>query len=156
MNKECLEIIKAFTPAFLGLIGLVITYVFSSANKKINHQKMEKELFKEFNERYNDLNEDLQSITSETKFEELNTLTSKSVEGKTLDLVLIDYFNLCAEEYYWKQRKRIGTKIWNAWHEGMMHYYRFPAIKALWDRERNNSWRSYYLEKDEDFFKLNK
>ncbi len=156
MDKEYIEIIKALTPTILGGIGVVITLIYSAANKKLNHQKMEKELFKEFNERYDTLNEDLRCITSETKFEDLNLLVSKTAEGKTLDLVLIDYFNLCAEEYYWKKRKRIGTEIWNAWHEGMMYYYRFPVVKALWERERSLGWRSYYLEKNEDFFKLKK
>lgn len=154
MKTETLEIVKAFTPAFLGLVGLAITLIFSIANKILNNQKMEKELFKEFNERYNSLNEDLRSIASETKFEDLITLVSKTVEGKTLDLVLIDYFNLCAEEYYWKKRKRIGSEIWNAWHEGMIYYYKFPAVKELWRRECETGWRSYYLNKGEDFFNL--
>ena len=154
MDKEYLEIIKALTPTILGGIGVVITLIYSAANKRLNHQKMEKELFKEFNERYNSLNEDLRSITSDTKFEDLTKLASKTVEGKTLDLVLIDYFNLCAEEYYWKKRKRIGLEIWNAWHDGMMYYYNFPAVKNLWKTECESGWRSYYLNEKEDFFNL--
>lgn len=154
MNKDCLEIVKAFTPSVLGVVGIVITLIYNAANRKLNHQKMEKDLFKEFNERYNSLNEDLRLINSETKFEELNSIFSETTKGKTLKLVLFDYFNLCAEEFYWKKRERISEEIWNAWHEGMMYYYNFPAVKELWRKECESGWRSYYLNKGEDFFNL--
>ncbi|RZL36349.1 MAG: hypothetical protein EOO96_07200 [Pedobacter sp.] len=151
---EILEIVKAFTPAFLGIVGIVITVIYSAANKKLNHQKMEKDLFKEFNERYNDLNEDLKKINKNTSTEQLQTLKSEKDDKKTLELVVIDYFNLCAEEYYWKKRKRISEEIWNAWHDGMMYYYNFPAVKNLWKTECESGWRSYYLDEKEDFFNL--
>ena len=57
--KDILEFIKALSPIILGGIGVYITFKYNSANRKLNHEKMEKELFTEFNKRYDHLNDTL-------------------------------------------------------------------------------------------------
>jgi|SRR5690606_5471279 len=154
MTSDCIEIIRALTPAILGVLGIIITLIYNRANKKLNHHKMEKELFTEFNQRYDRLNDSLALLAETMDIDNLKSTDSK-IDNKSLYDVVIDYFNLCAEQYYWKKRKRISSKIWDAWHDGMMYYYEtYPVVKQLWDKEtENEGWRSYYLEEKNDFFK---
>lgn len=153
MDAATLEIIKTLTPAFLGLVGLVITFIFSISNRKLNHQKMEKELFSEFNRRYDTFNDSLNLLDSLTTLDELKS-TCSLIDNKNMHHLLIDYFNLCAEEYYWYRRKRINKLLWSSWNSGMMYYYnKHPVVRELWQSEvREGGFRSYYLKKGEDFF----
>lgn len=154
MDTSILVFIKAFTPAFLGIIGVVITLIFSISNKKLNNQKMEKELFTEFNKRYDELNDSLSMLEDSITIDDLKKTLSK-VENKTLYNVVIDYFNLCAEQYYWKNKKRISKEIWEAWHAGMMYYYNtYPVVRELWKEEiKGDGYKSYYLAEGKCFFK---
>jgi hypothetical protein len=154
MDKEILEIVKTFTPITLGAIGIIITLLYSSANKKLSHQKMEKDLFKEFNERYDSLNDSLSLLSDIKTIEELKS-TESLIDKKSMYNILIDYFNLCAEQFYWKNKDRISPEIWKSWHSGMNYYYsNFPIVKELWRCEiANEGYISYYLNRDEDFFK---
>lgn len=152
--SEFLEMIKVLTPTILGIAGVIITVIFSAANKKINHQRMEKELFKEFNERYDKLNETLSRLHPDFSISDLNTRTL-GFNSRTYGETLIDYFNLCSEQYYWKKNGRISPEIWLAWNKGMNYYYNnFPVVKQLWKEEiKNKNYISYYLKEDEIFFK---
>ncbi|MCL7987062.1 hypothetical protein M8998_03800 [Sphingobacterium sp. lm-10] len=154
MDTEILDLVKAFTPAFLGVVGIVITVIFSAANKKLNHQKMEKELFSEFNKRYDEFNDSLDLLDTIATLSQLKEIDSL-IEKKKMYHLLIDYFNLCAEQYYWYKKKRISAKLWESWHSGMMYYYRnYAVFRELWEAEiAGDGYKSYYLEKGKDFFK---
>lgn len=154
--NDFLETIKILTPTILGIAGVIITIIFSAANKKINHQRMEKELFKEFNERYDKLNETLSRLHPDFSISDLNNRTL-GFNSTTYRETLIDYFNLCSEQYYWKEKGRISSEIWMAWNRGMNYYYNnFPVVKELWENEtKNENYKSYYLKKDHNFFKIN-
>ena len=49
--------------------------------------------------------------------------------------VIMDYLNLCAEEYFWYTRGRIDTEIWRAWRNGMENWLQVPAIRTVAVRE---------------------
>ena len=55
---------------------------------------------------------------------------------------IVDYFNLCAEEYMFYKLGYIREEAWQAWLEGMRHYYDNPQIRELWDDELKQD--SYY------------
>lgn len=156
MEASTLEIIKAFTPAFIGVVGIIITVIFSAANKNLNHQKMEKELFAEFNKRYDALNDSLTLLSSISTLEQLRE-TNSFIDKKTMHHLLIDYFNLCAEQYYWYRKKRIKKLLWDSWHSGMMYYYTtHPVVRELWELEiKGGGYKSYYLKEGKNFFKEN-
>ncbi|WP_439479880.1 hypothetical protein [Chryseobacterium aquaticum] len=140
----------------IGVFTLVITIWFSTNNLKITHQKMEKELFSEFNKRYDVFNDSLNLLDSITTLEQL-TETDSLIEKKTMHHLLIDYFNLCAEQYYWHREKRISAEIWKSWHSGMMYYYnKYPVVRELWAKEiKDDGYKSYYLKVGKNFFKEN-
>ena len=144
----------------IGVVGLIITWWFSQNNLKIAHQKMEKELFSEFNKKYDELNDKLKVIFDNTQVNDKTTLNGlKKLNFKIKEeeifpeIVLIDYFNLCAEEYYWRNKKRVSKKIWLSWQAGMKSYYRYCFVRELWEKEVSDfGYQSYYLKEGQSFF----
>lgn len=137
----------------LGIVGFGISIYYSWHTKKIAHEQMLKQLFTEFNSRYDAINNYLVQIEGEYPTLELleNAENSNFLKQK-----VIDYFSLCAEEFYWfYHKKRIDNLIWNSWQSGMNYWYNnVPAIKSLWDREvETNGKESYYITNHVEFFK---
>jgi len=144
---EWIEIVKAFGPVFLAVVGLYISYKFSKSNECINNEKLERELFKEFNLRFDILNGPLMELKLTDNLEQLKS-------NSKLHKVVIDYFNLCAEEYFWFRKKRISKEIWMSWNAGMKFYFRtYPFLQELWKEEIDNEgYKSYYLKDGENLF----
>ncbi len=43
-----------------------------------------------------------------------------------------DYFELCDEEVFYKDRRRVSKKTWSDWEEGIKANMRKPAFQAAW------------------------
>lgn len=139
----------------IGVIGFAITAYYSWHTKKIAHEQMQKQLFSEFNQRYSELNDWLNEI--EVSYPTLAEL-KKAPNAKDLKQKVIDYFSLCAEEFYWYHHKRrIDSLIWKSWQSGMNYWYqKVPAIRELWLNEvRTNGKHSYYITDEFEFFQEN-
>jgi len=149
---KILDLIRNNQAVFIGLVGLCITYYFSRLTRKSESDKMLKDLFEGFNLRYDLLNNKLFDIVIDSK-------DNKAV-GQTSELnadqkkTLIDYFNLCAEEYFWFKRNRIDDKIWKSWKAGMDYWYNYDTISQMWHEEvkTKNGKLSYYIENGDEFF----
>jgi hypothetical protein len=140
---------QVITTIILGITGILITLYHHWHLRRLNRDKMNKELFTEFNDRYNDLNDSLLDMVDKK-------LTLEALE-KHPDFKkdLIDYFNLCAEEYYWFRKKRIDKKVWFSWYAGMNYWYsESEVIKEMWRREiQGEGYQSYYLNRGDNLFK---
>ena len=136
--------------AIIGTFGLLITFVYNNFNRILSNDKMQRELFTEFNTRYDNLNESLYQI-------QLQCETIEDLENNSeLKLKLMDFFNLCSEEFYWfYHKKRIDPKIWHCWQQGMNYWYnKVPVIKEMWKLEMKLSGKqSYYITNKVEFFK---
>lgn len=157
---EIVDLIIPFLPILATLIvsgtGLWITDKYQKFNREIANDKLNKELFTEFNARYDKLNDSLTIIESLYKdYDSFKLLEIQHKElYKKLKQDVIDFFNLCSEEYYWHKKERIDPKIWSAWHFGMNYWYNHvPTIKTLWEIEvKTAGTSSYYLNGKEGFF----
>jgi len=119
---------------FLTIIGSLASALYFIQKQKLEELHLFKELFVEFNARYDKLNEDLNRIVfAEPKGE----LTQ---EEKNL---LNDYFNLCGEEFLFFRRGYIYPEVWRAWHNGMKFFIvKDDRVKDYWKRESKTD--SYY------------
>lgn len=139
-----------------GLVGLAVwvsTKKFNKNQSAIANHQLQKELFSEFNKRYDVLNGYLEKIT---KYESLEHLMDKKPNKYPfLRNKLNDYFNLCAEEYYWYKNGRIDPELWHSWEVGMNAWYNnHPIIREAWEEEYNSfGYQSFYLKANEQFFK---
>lgn len=126
---------EVWSNIWLGVIGGAATIYLGLIKQWMDHDKMFKELFLEFNKRFDDLNEDLNAIV-----EKENKLSS----GKTKEAVIQDYINLCSEEYLWYKTGRIDGEVWKAWKKGIEYYYhKSEDIRERFDMEKKER-DSYY------------
>jgi hypothetical protein len=53
-------------------------------------------------------------------------------ERRRLLISLRRYFNLCSQEFYLRNRKRIDTETWRIWESGIRATMRLPTFRTGW------------------------
>jgi hypothetical protein len=107
-------------------IGIVAGFVYFLYRQHLDETKLFKQLFTEFNKRYDLLNEPLNRILGAPDEAGLSTSEKDC---------LFSYFNLCAEEFVFYNAGYIDRYVWYSWNQGMKQFFRNPRIKALWKEE---------------------
>jgi hypothetical protein len=113
----------------LGGAGGLTTFLYS---QHLQETRLFTELFQVFNERYDRLNQHLNELAG-------SDCASLSPASQQL---LMDYFNLCAEEYLYFRSGYIDEDVWRSWTRGMRVYAQVPGIREIWERELASG--SYY------------
>ena len=103
----------------LALVGALATgtvgFCYFVQQQKLAEIRLFKELFTEFNRRYDTLNGDLYDIR--TGIRAIDEAARKT---------LIDYFNLCSEEFLFYQEGYIHPIVWRSWCRGTLWYLTAP------------------------------
>ena len=116
-------------------IGAVAGFVYFLYRQHLDETKLFKELFSEFNSRYDDLNDALNVIRFGPKERELTVEEQDTV---------FSYFNLCAEEYFFYTAGYIDHQVWLSWQRGMKDFFIHPKIKRLWDDDcKSDSYHGF-------------
>jgi hypothetical protein len=126
----------------LGLLGSIATIYFGVLKLKIENDILFKELFEAFNKRYDTNLNDL--------INKLKTDTQKKLSQDDINII-IDYFNLCAEEFLWNKKRRIPDDVWKAWKAGILENLKVKQVKEVYDFETSTERGkiSYYGLVDE-------
>jgi hypothetical protein len=142
LSVICEIITKDFPSIILSIAAIYLGW----QQNKLNKDNTEKELFKDFNTRYSNLNDKLYKL----KIKDMESIT----KDQLLYDVAMEFFNLCAEEYYWKKKDRISDEIWKSWHRGMNSWLQqAPVLCELWESEMTFSGpESYYIKDKYEFF----
>lgn len=117
----------------ITILGGIISSIYLVQKQKLEELKLFKDLFTEFNHRYDQMNEDLNRIIKVSPDDEL---TDTEINQ------LYDFFNLCGEEYLYYKQGFILPEVWNSWKNGMTIFYRNSRIRSLWENELET--HSYY------------
>jgi hypothetical protein len=117
----------------ITLVGSIISSIYFVEKQKLEQIVLFKELFTDFNKRYDGLNEKLNGILREDQHKEL---TPEQID------TLYDYFNLCSEEYLFYKQGFIYPEVWKAWCNGMKIFIKNKRIREVWRREVHTD--SYY------------
>lgn len=119
---------------FVTIVGGLISLFYFIQKQQLEELRLFKELFTEFNCRYDKLNEKLNEIVEKDSSPELG-----DEDEKTLN----DYFNLCAEEFLFFKKGYIYPEVWKAWRNGMLYFLKKDhRIKDKWVKETDSD--SYY------------
>jgi hypothetical protein len=110
----------------LSIIGAIATFSYFLYRQHLSETKLFKELFVEFNARYDKLNNGLNKIVDGSKQGELSENERE---------LLFSYFNLCAEEYLFYTAGYIDEFVWQSWCRGMNHFFGHPRVRHLWDAD---------------------
>ena len=120
---------KPEIPIAIFATGISISFGFRQY--KIENDKMFKELFQSFNEKYDfKFNNELNNIEQKTKEDSNYKLTEKQIS------LIMDYLNLCAEEYLWYTKGRIDETVWKSWEKGMKFYINIKSIKKVVETQK--------------------
>ena len=142
----CLAVVASgFLPKFhldwqviLTILGGILSSIYLVQKQKLEETRLFKELFAEFNHRYDQMNSTLNELLedkSKTKFESVDINS------------LYDYFNLCGEEYLFYRQGYILQKAWESWVNGMKIFYKDQRIRRLWEKElKTNSYYGFKLK----------
>lgn len=157
-----MEYIIGICTLIITLVAIVLANRHNKLTRKLSKDNLEKQLFTEFNARYDKLNDIIQFIL-ELSEEDIIKYKKGKGEDKFGDYTksyikfkINDYFNLCSEEYYWYDKERIDPRIWNAWEKGMNDIYnKSRIIRDQWKEEiKNEGWKSFYLKSPTDIFNI--
>jgi len=121
----------------LGVVTAIAALFYFLYKQHVDETRLFKELFTEFNHRYDRLNNRLNEIIRGDP-----TVKLKDKERA----VVFDYFNLCAEEHFFHDAHYIDEAVWNAWRHGMAFFFDNPRVRDLWneDCESADQRASYY------------
>jgi hypothetical protein len=131
LTKEKVEVLGA-------VIATGISLSLGIRQYKTENDKLFKELFTEFNTKYDlKFNDNLEVIIEHCELNENHQLSSKD------EKLIIDYLNFCAEEYLWKTKGRISKEVWNSWENGMVYYLNKQIINQVVVKQKGQK-DSYY------------
>lgn len=131
-TSATLIVLKEPITTIATVVGALLSLIYFIQKQKLEELRLFRELFKEFNERYDAMNEQLERI-----------LESKEVEISAQEReTLIDYFNLCGEEHLYFIRGYIDPIVWEAWFNGMKFIFSAPRVERVWLIEKKTD--SYY------------
>ncbi len=119
-------------PTVATVIGGILSIAYFLQKQKLEELRLFREIFKECNERYDRMNEALAQIAKECSDE----LTAKERDQ------VVDYLNLCGEEYLYFKRGYIEPAVWQAWHNGMKSILSSSRLRKVWEEEKQTG--SYY------------
>jgi len=118
----------------VALAGGISAMVFFLLQNTLETARFQRELFVSFNETYSRLNDKLDAVVSRASQGELDPADRKHLQ---------DYFNLCAEEYFYHKRGYVDNEVWRNWLSGMNWWYDADArVADYWKRELEKG--SYY------------
>ena len=126
----------------IEIIGAVlatgISISFGVRQYKMENDKMFKELFESFNNRYD--------VKFNNKLNEIDAIyridKQLVIEGND-KLLIIDYLNFCSEEYLWYKKGRIPEIVWESWENGMIYFLNLePIINIIQTQKEQKA--SYY------------
>jgi len=128
-----LVIIGGTDKAALGIpaLALVLGVGYFIQQQKLAEATLFKQLFTEFNQRYDRMNDMLVTIA-----ESPDPLDNKMRQK------IVDYFNLCAEEYLFFREGYIYPHVWRTWCKGMLWYLNHPTFEKVWAEEQKSE--AYY------------
>jgi hypothetical protein len=119
-------------------VGVVAGFVYFLYSQHLQETRLFAELFRQFNERYDQLNGRLNEIA---RYDNDRRILSDDDTH-----TLYEYFNLCAEEYLYYKAGYIDEEVWNSWVAGMSFFACLDHIRHLWEEEiAGNSYYGFSL-----------
>ena len=117
-------------PLVGSVLGASLAFCYFVQQQKLAETALFKDLFMEFNRRYDGLNDRLAQIAASGAPDAIARQT------------IVDYFNLCAEEYLFYSEGYVHAAAWRSWCAGMLWYFDREPFRTVWREE--SATNSYY------------
>lgn len=130
----------------LGGMTLSTTIFLGFLNYQHAQDRLFKDLFREFNERYDKFNDHYRRLEDAYPLD----IVVGDIEAEDIKLI-VDYLNLCTEEYFWFEKGRIEQNAWKSWEAGMQTWAALPAVRRVFQHEVA-TWTTSYYKGFQEFF----
>lgn len=131
-------------PVALTLIAGLFAFAYTVQKQGLEESKLFRDLFGEFNRRYNEIDPQLNQIIWEDD--------QKKALSPEQKVTLNRYFNLCAEELLYFRKGYIDPRVWDAWIKGMTVYCQNRRIREYWAAElQTDAYYGFVLPCAADF-----
>lgn len=114
-----------------GVLATTLSLCYFLQQQRLSETDLFYRLFTDFNARYDKINGRLADLA-----ESQGNLSVKDRQ------VVVDYFNLCAEEFLFYQQGYIHDRAWGSWCRGILWYLRRHPFKDVWNEESDSG--TYY------------
>lgn len=108
----------------LTILGGLLSGALIVQKQNLDELRLLHDLFKDFNARYDKANSELQRIANAGMTDPLKDTA-----------MIINYFNLCAEEYWWFKADHLPEDVWQYWCRGMLWYLEKQPFAVIWAQE---------------------
>lgn len=113
-----------------SIIAAALGFCYFAQQQKLAEMSLFKELFTEFNRRYDNLYERLRQIA-----------TSGKTPDEAACQAIIEYYNIWGEEYLFFAEGYVHREAWRSWCAGMLWYFEREPFRSIWEKE--NATNSY-------------
>lgn len=108
--------------SIITAIAVILSAIYFIQKQKLEEDKLFFEAFSSFNKRF----------TEQSSL--LHKLPKEGEPGNEQNAVIANYFDLCAEEYYFYKHGRIPKDVWACWAKGMLYYIdNYPCVLSYWE-----------------------
>ncbi|RIJ45491.1 hypothetical protein D1614_22740 [Maribellus luteus] len=123
------EVIQIVTLA-ITLIGIVVAIITIIVQSNMTRKQMRLNFFADYTKRYQEIILNFPETINQSDFD--YSKLEPEVRDKTLRYMRA-YFDLCSEEFYLSQSKRIESEIWEEWSEGIKYTFSKKAFRDAWE-----------------------
>jgi hypothetical protein len=135
MNAEVLIAAAELAAVVIGITAIWL-------NLRALRDQLRTHTFIEYTGRYARIWENLPAA-ARSRRGGFDTTTLSPAERVQLTNVVRGYLNLCSEEYWLYQKKRIDRGTWDIWKLGIIDTVKLPWFRASWD-ELRDEYRYYH------------
>lgn len=139
------------------IVITALAVIISSSLSWLSYRKGKAELFFQlftsYNEKYSMLNDKLYLILDKESTVEDNGIKIEDFDKEEINTIM-DYLNLCSEEYLWKKKGFIDKSVWESWQAGIQWWYDNSILIQLIWKEEFKQKKSYYIDDNKSFIKL--
>ena len=130
MSIESIRIIVDVSAMLISVLAIIVSAY------KVN-QQLELSLFEKYTARYSQI---MQSMPEEFFHENIANIADD--KKKEINHYIRSYLDLCSEEFYLHEQKRIDDTVWREWEGGILAAFKNPLVLAFW--ETNDAYRKSY------------
>ena len=138
---------------FIAASAVLISGILSYLSYRKGKADLFFQLFTRYNEKYSKLNDKLYLILEKEAKLKRNQIKIKDFDKQEINTIM-DYLNLCSEEYLWRKKGFIDKNVWESWQDGIQWWYDNSIfIQLIWKQEFKQK-RSYYIDDNKTFIKI--
>ena len=121
---------------WIAIAGVAAAFAAMLATLRSIRRQIEAVVFIEYTRRYSEILADIPTAWRTTPPDRLAALLILPDDDEHFRHTMRRYFNLCAEEFYLQDAKKLDSATWKIWRQGIRDSMQLPCFDEGWRRVR--------------------